>query len=412
MTNPAELETLEPAPILPVHTGYRGTLRSCPAELADGWLVHAAALQRGQSTLLFPGQALMAYTGEDPAHGASFAHGVPNTTWLSTATLVQDKRMTRDLLESVGVRVPRGRSFSIRRGAPYAKAFADELGYPVTLRPMIGESTIEVFEGIADEEELSQAIRYYGRVPTERPQFTTSSYAFTQILTPKTSTSTRARGTYRYLVEESPEGDYVRLLTVDGELVSAVHLPEGPWSATAQAREITGEIHGDIVSFLETCQQAIPGLAVSAIDIKIPDVTAAFDSDNSPVVVAVSERPWLHVHHRVNPTAMAELADRVLGAGTSESPSQAASPWAGVTIDFALDGLSQVDRDCGVLETAAASSGLHIELGHRDAVAGKVHGSLTGGVGEVALFLELTVSGDLLPEPAMAVEARPASPAA
>ncbi|NLS10061.1 hypothetical protein HGQ17_08625 [Nesterenkonia sp. MY13] len=269
---------------------------------------------------------------------------------------------------------------------------------------MIGESTIEVFESIADEEELSQAIRYYGRVPTGRPHFTTSSYAFTQILTPKTSTSTRARGTYRYLVEESPEGDYVRLLTVDGELVSAVHLQEGPWSATAQAREIVGQVHGDIVRLLETCHQAIPGMSVGMIDIKVPDATSAFGTDNIATVVAVSERPWLHVQHRVNPTAMAELADKVLQAGSSDSSSQAASEWAEVTVDFAFDGLSQVDRDCSVLETVAASSGLHIELGTRDAVAGKVHGSLTGGVGEVALFLELAVSGDLLPEPAMAVE--------
>ena len=198
-----ETTAVAPAPLRPVPTGYAAPVQACPAELFDGWAMHSAALHRSMTTLLFPGQAMMAYYGDDHTTGAAFAHSVPNQTWLSSATLLQDKRVRRDVLEAAGVPVPRGRAFGLKRGLPFAREFAEEIGYPVVVKPMIGESTVEVIPAVEDERQLDHAVEYLRTVPTLRPDFTTSSYAFTQILTPKTGSSTRTRSTYRSLVEES-----------------------------------------------------------------------------------------------------------------------------------------------------------------------------------------------------------------
>lgn len=401
-------ETVRPAPLRAVPTGLTEPLHACPAELFDGWVMHDAALQRGMSTLLFPGQALMAYYGDDHTGGASFAHGVPNQTWLSAATLVQDKRIRRDVLAAAGIPVPRGRTFSLRRGLPFAREFAADVGYPVVVKPMVGESTVEVLSGLDDEDQLTRAVDYLRQVPPSRPDFTTSSYAFTQILTPKTGSSTRTRDTYRFLVEEHVSGQYVRLLMSEGVLLSAIHTPDGPWRAYDGAQDVTNLLHPDVREFAHEVWAAVPGLAVMAVDIVVDDYRSAFASDSRPVVVDVAERSWMHVQQAVSSDLVASHGQQILRASTPVplKDSVGASP---IEADFRWDGLSQVDVD---IERAAAVSqklGLSLSISTGDAVSGVVSGRIGGPARSIALLNELLVAGDVLTSPAMCVETCPAT---
>lgn len=406
MTTQPIVDQVRPAPLSTVSTCLPEPLDNCAAELFDGWVLHEAALRNGLNTLLFPGQALMAYHGKDPASGLAFAHGVSNATWLSSATVVQDKRMRRDLLAAAGIPVPQARAFSLKRGTPYARDFADAIGYPVVVKPMIGESTVEVMPGIADELELHHAIEYLRTVPTNRETFTTSSYAFTQILTPRTSSSTRTRGTYRYLVEKHVFGQYVRLLVVEGQVVSAILAPEGPWRLESEIHDITAEIHTDLRTFASDVWDASPGLPVVAVDVVLQDHAAPLSANNAPVVVEHSERPWLHVQHAASARLSVELGQVLLDAAASAFglvlPHD--SRTNDVSASFRWDGLSDVDEATRIAEEVAASMQVTLSTTLADPVAGIASGYISGSSAKIALLSELLVEGDLLSQPAMAVE--------
>lgn len=400
---------LRPAPLRSVETALSGPLRSCPAELFDGWMMHAAALRQGFSTLLFPGQALMAFHGENHTDGVAFAHGVPNSTWLSSATLMQDKRMRRDVLAAAGVAVPRGRSFSLKRGTPYALEYAGAIGYPVVVKPMVGESTVEVMSGIAGPDELLQAIKYLRTVPTERRDFTTSSYAFTQILTPKTGSSTRTRGTYRYLVEEQIHGQYLRLLMAGGRILSAVYAPAGPWASGSEAKDVTEHLHPGLEAFAEQVWGALPGLAVLAVDVVVEDYTADPRSGRPPVVVDAAERPWTYLQHEVAPQKTELLGDELFHSAAADASVNVprSSRRDEVEASFRWEGLSHVPQDVQTLSRAAAGADLQLEVVSEDAVSGVVTGEIRGSAEALAMLGELLLEGDLLRDPAMAVEMHP-----
>lgn len=398
-------EIVGPAPLRPVPTGFTEPLQTFPAELFDGWVVHSAALRRGMNTLLFPGQALMAFYGTDHTTGAAFAHGVPNQTWLSAATLVQDTRIRRDVLSSAGVPVPRGRAFSLKRGLPYAKDFAMELGYPVVVKPMVGESTVEVVPGLEDEAHLEDAVDYLRRVPTMRPDFTTSSYAFTQILTPKTGKSTRTRDTYRYLVEKHVTGQQLRLLVSEGRLLSAVHIPHGPWRSHDVAADVTDQLHPDVRDFAGRIWDAVPGLSIMAADIVLEDWQAPLTEATLPVVVEVAERPWMHVQQAVSEELVAAHGQMIVEASTP-GPLHDDRGSAPITADFRWDGLSQIDVDVDRATMTAEKLDLTFTVSTSDPVSGVLSGEVEGPSRTIALFNELLIEGSILTSPAMCIETR------
>lgn len=406
MTQQPLTETMRPRPLSAVVTGLPDQLHTCPADLFDGWVMHDAALSCGLNTLLFPGQALMAFAGDDHTAGASFAHGVPNRTWLSTATLVQDKRIRRDVLDAAGIPVPRGRGFSLKRGLSYATAFAQEIGYPVVVKPVVGESTIEVMTGIEDERSLVQAVDYLRVVPPMRPDFTTASYAFTQILTPRTGTSTKTRGTYRFLVEEHISGQCVRILVSDGEVLSAVSTPQGPWGPIDSSADLTESIHPDLRALARQVWDALPGLAVMAVDVVVDDAGAALSASNRAVVVDVSERPWLHVQHAADSGLVRAHGRAILESAYDTVPTQPTGSDR-LAVDFRWDGLSQIDVDITRAESAAHRAGLDFAVTAQDAVSGVLSGRLAGPARTIALLTELVVAGDILTSPAMCAETRP-----
>src|SRR5690625_1231069 len=149
------------------------------ADLRDGYEVHAAALRRGMNVVLYPRQVLVAsdQSGEELA----FVHGVPETSSLGPVTYAQDKRMRRALLERAGLPVPRGTTFSVGRGVAGAKKFAERIGYPVVVKPAIGDNAIETFADLQTEEQFDAAIDRLRIPPSERETFTRAAYGLTEL---------------------------------------------------------------------------------------------------------------------------------------------------------------------------------------------------------------------------------------
>src|SRR5690606_41279686 len=155
-----------------------------------------------------------------PAEGGpelSFVHGIPQTSSLAAVTYAQDKRMRRELLERAGLLVPPGGSFAIGRELDEALAFASEIGYPVVVKPAVGDNISESLVDIGDEQQLREAIAYLRQPELERPSFTRSAYGLTLLLEPEEEDGrTVAPAGYQFLLERQVPGNYLRLV-VRGE---------------------------------------------------------------------------------------------------------------------------------------------------------------------------------------------------
>ncbi|GAA1189629.1 hypothetical protein [Nesterenkonia xinjiangensis] len=382
----------------------------CPPELTDGWLVHAAALQAGCGTLLFPGQALLLTHEDGTLDGGSFAHGVPQQTQLSTATLVQDRRVRRAMLEQHRIRVPEGATFTIGGGTRAALAFAERRGFPVVLKPMVGDNTIETRTGITSTEDLLEGIRDLRVAPQLRPDYTTASYAFTAIHTPREDDQTRTRKNYRYLIEEQVRGEFVRFLLIAGEVVSAFHSPAGAWGTGGGGAEVRSTIHPSLVTHSEEVASVFPGLAVIAVDVVLSRGAKSPLETQDVVVVDVSERPWLSMQSAEDPAWSLELARRILARTVAEGAGEAfGEPQATVALDVRWEGVSVMEDFLEHLARAAAGSGLRGYARAEDVVGGIARGHLEGSAAAVALFNELAVAGTLAGEHLMCVDSRPAS---
>lgn len=401
MTISPEDLTVDPAPL---------PAADCPAELTDGWLVHTAALQAGRGTLLFPGQALLLTQEGGALDGGSFAHGVPQQTQLSTATLVQDRRVRRAMLEQHRIRVPEGATFTIGRGTRAALDFAQRRGFPVVLKPMVGDNTIESLTGISSAEELLEGIRDLRVAPQLRPGYTTASYAFTAIHTPREEDQTRTRKNYRYLVEEHVHGRFVRLLLIGGTVVSAFSSPHGAWDF-AQGQELRDEVHPSLLSHAQEVAGVFPGLEVVAVDVVLSRGPEVALEDQDVVVVDVSERPWLAMQAAHDPQWALQLARLILEstvAQAEDAPLPTPQPQAAVEVRW--EGVSVMETFLAHVRAAAEAAGLRGQADAEDVVGGIAAGRLEGSAAAIALFNERAVAGDLTGEHLMAAETRPARP--
>lgn len=389
------IKSVSPPHLLSVNTGLASPLGSCRADLVDGWLVHAAALHCGLNTTLFPGQVLIVNDGLEVSN-AAWAHGVPNNSRLSTASLVQDNRIRRDLVEARGLPVPQARTFSLGRGLSEALSYAESIQYPVVLKPMLNDSTTEVISPINSPEELQDAVEYFELVPFERPDFTAASYSVTQVMTPRSAGNRRTRSSYRFMVEKYVKGLYLRLLMIDGELVSVVQAPDGPWKP--DAFEWGRETHS-IISVAEKIWNSYPGLAVMAADIVVTDWSAE-GTARDWFLVELSERPWLYLQHTIDAGAALKHAQALLAIECPPKKSQGSRGTLPKTQAFAFtwEGVSRTQTIMNEVKQASVSVGLNGWCEVKDEVDGTLGGQWEGEPSTVALINELAVEGTLLSE--------------
>ena len=371
----------------------------CPSVLLDGMLVHTAALGAGRSTTLFPGQALLV---DGPTSGrVAFAHGIPQQTQLSMATFVQDKRVRRALLEQNRFPVPKGATFSVGRGGADARAFAERLGYPVSVKPMVGDSTIENFPRVADPDELASAFEYFRTAPQYREAYESASYAFTAIHTPQEGTTATKRS-YRLLIEENVSGEYLRFVVIGDEIASAVSLPEG-LDLPSAGSEVLHATDPTVRRFVSEIAEVFSGLTLVVIDLVLSVGHDSPIEDQNAYVVEIAERPWLHVQRSVSAASALQLGGRILAAGEStgtttapdaDSRMSAAVQWQGVTV---------MERFIHQMRTAAEVLDAEVTVETKDPVGGVAAGHISGSPATIALLNETAVAGHFDGERIMAV---------
>lgn len=119
-------------------------------------LLERACLAYGLSTLRTSRQSFIAE--DSNGHRLPFNKSGTVLSSRPAAPLTMDKHSTRMLLQQAGVPAPKGRLFSQERFAE-AAAYAEEIGYPVVVKPLRGTHGRGVVTGISDEDELAWAFK-------------------------------------------------------------------------------------------------------------------------------------------------------------------------------------------------------------------------------------------------------------
>ena len=353
--------------------------------MRDGVAVHTAALAAGLSTRLLSRQVLQVYTPEGET--TAFTHGIPQSSTLSAVTYSQDLRMRRGLLGHVGIPQPRGATFSIGRARDAAQRFAREIGYPVVIKPALGDSTIDVKRGVNNAEDLHQAFDELLTPVRYRPGHTEAAYGITELRKPgwRKGQETVPPG-YRLLVEKEIAGRYLRVLVIDGEIASVVHCPDGPWGSGNTPFADLADLKEPVTNIVDAVGRAIPGLRVLTVDVVVAADSPRNNVPDPVLVVEVSERPWLEVQHRIDPQLCDELGRRILALDLPDHRFDAPKDRIETTVEF--DGVIDPPAFVEVVSSHASSYGLTADLTVTDRALGRVGGSLSGAAHRVAEIVE------------------------
>lgn len=354
--------------------------------LRDGAEVHKAALRSGLNTRLLPRQVLQVFNKQS---ATSFTHGIPQASTLAGVTFTQDLRMRRGLLGKAGVLQPRGATFSIGKKRNPIRKFARQLGYPVVIKPALGDSTIDVFRGIRSSKGLDRALNKLMVPPDKRPGSTKAAYGITELRAPGRY---KGRPTvppgYRVLVEEQLSGRYLRILVLGGCPINAIALGQDPWGDGTQSI-LLEELPKSVLETVEKVVTALPGLHVLNIDLVVSEGSRRTDHSGAVRVVDVSERPWLEVQHRLEPELCERLADQILQASIDLGDHSKAEPIQNSMVHF--KGIVAPDDFCRIVPIYATGRGVCTNLQVTSLAKGEVHGTMEGTSHAIAELLEILV---------------------
>lgn len=371
--------------------------------LRDGYEVHRAALRYGLDTLLYPRQVLVARA---PGHELTFVHGIPQTSSLSGVTYAQDKDARRHLLERAGLPIPAGATFAIGRDRELARAFTRTVGFPVVVKPAIGENMRETFAGINGEREFERAIDYFLTPEEARPAFNRSAYGLTLLSEPvEEDGQIVSPASYRFLVERHVRGEYVRIVVLGDRVVSALSSPSGSDGlVSGHGKDVTSEVHQSILDLAIKGAHAVPGLAVAALDLVVGDYRCPA-GDQDTWIVDLSERPWLAAHSSISEGLSQSIGDAILRHAASEAGLALDEPRQDVALDFRIEGASSMDRVTSALETTMRDLALDGRIEASDWIEGTASGTVEGSAEGIAWLFEYLLAGQLDGERAMLIEA-------
>ena len=174
----------------------------------DGILVLQVLLSQGLEISVYTRQVIIAQSAENrDLPRLSLVHGVPDTTILTSAVTVQNKRMRRALLERKGIPVPKGANFSIGRGITLSRKFAKEIKFPVVIKPGKGDVGFYNFTNVRNLREMNAAIAKM-KVPVhERDRVFRAAYTPMELGMPgEENGRPTVSKSYRFLVEKRVEG--------------------------------------------------------------------------------------------------------------------------------------------------------------------------------------------------------------
>lgn len=375
--------------------------------IRDGYEVHRAALAHGFDVTLLPRQVMEVQDAER-AVKTSFSHGVPERTTLAAVTYAQDVRMRRDMVMRAGYSVPTGATFSMggSQRAPYRYA-ENTLGYPVVIKPAVGDNTVDVISGIADAAALQRAIEYFHTPPAERPGYTRAAYALTELREPglKDGRIVVPPG-YRFLVEQQVRGHYLRFLVMGGEVINVMLCPDGPWRSQPQdIADVTDLVHQSAKDIAVGAAGSIPGIALAAVDMVTQDYQSPVAIEEAPIV-EYSERPWLAVQYAAHEELAERLGKEILAFGVDRElpPAQES-----VSVTFTVDGSVHPSELLSALKHEFQQLSLTGDVELSDPALGIISGSVEGSPADVAWIMESMLDQGLNGQRAMLVELRHAT---
>lgn len=319
----------------------------------DGILVLRVLLSQATGLEIYPRQIVIVQDiGEEEF---IYSHGVPDTTALTAATTVQHKRMRRALVRRNDVRIPDGGTFPVGTGIARSKRFAERLGYPIVVKPALGDPGTFWFTDINDEEELDAAIEAIKTPVDEREGILHSGYTPLVLGEPGSENGERTvPRNYRYLIEKRMSGTVVRFLVNQGVILSAFECEGSPTDGSfTGGQEILPQVHPELRAKVLDAYAAIPDLAVAAIDVVIPDPGGSLRGQDW-AVVDYFERPFLWVQAAVDQDAALDLAERIVRAHFAQSGFAVKSPPDRLTRTINLYGVGPlVDLEERVAAVAA-----------------------------------------------------------
>lgn len=373
----------------------------------DGVLLLANMLMRGVTVEALPRQVLIAESSSGEEF--SFVHGIPGASGLSSVTFAQDKRMRRALMERSDIPVPKGATFTMGAGTRGAQEFASRIGYPVTLKPAVGDNGIEAQHDIRNDAQLLDALKVLMLPTSHRPNFSRASYGLTELREPgMVNGELTVPPGYQFLVEKQTDGDYVRFLVLDGKIVSALLCSGYPSDLSLTAvTDVTDQVGDDLANLVVRASRVIPGLRVIALDVIVPASGVATRKSERATVVEYSERPGLWVQGVLSPQVAVDLAGKILEIGAPGVPEDARH--AGVAVSYRLDAYALPDPNGSVeyLEEGARERGLAVEFGEVDQLGGTVSMVISGEPLAIAALVDALLAGKVGGVPVMRIRLTP-----
>lgn len=353
-----------------------------------------AALENCEAVYVFPDEITVCPL--ENGERLSFVHGVPGASGLAGVNFAHDKRKRRALMERAGVRVPKGATFSFGSGKVLAKRFAAELGYPVVLKPALGDNGVDAAVGIRSEAALEEALEALSLPPDERQHHVQSAYRMFLIDEPKRKNGkVTVPGKYKFLVEKHVTGDLFRVLVAGSKILSALRLVGSPSAGgVVSARDVTGSLPESVSAVALDAAGAVPGMAVCAVDVVLP--ARRFRRSRRPVVVDYHERPGLWVQALAGTELAIAAADGVWDAYASAGGNGAQvlrqDTSAGFNVE--IEGLSDAKTEAGFLLRQAKKFGVLTDSLVSDSAAGTVSAEIEGRLLDIVAVVHKLLTGD------------------
>ena len=209
-------------------------------------------------------------------------------------------------------------------------------------------------------------------------------------------------------VEQELPGDYLRTLSVNGALVSAVYAPTGAWGYDPGGRDVLPDLHNSVKEFVGRVVAAFSGLSVLAVDLVVSEAASVPLSEQNVTVVEVSERPWLYLQQTYAPDNVIDLADAIVQGSAKHNGVGLPTVHNGtVSCYVRWEGVPDERSFFETLKTYAADNHLVGWAEMEDRIGGVASGHLQGSPGAIALLGELAVAGQLDSDAVMSMEATP-----
>ncbi|GAA1410558.1 hypothetical protein AUR04nite_12560 [Glutamicibacter uratoxydans] len=367
----------------------------------DGVLALSSALEAGLKVDLYPRQVLIC--ANDAGQSLSFVHGLPATSGLAPVTFAQDKRMRRSMMERLGFPVPKGATFSLGHGVTLAKKFARTIGYPVSVKPAIGDNGIEAFVGLTGASGIDKALSYLSQPTYIRDEFSRAAYGLTELREPgydDEGNLTVPPG-YMFLLEKHPIGRYVRFLVIDGKVVSAIDCNGIPSTGGfTKGFRVLEDLDPQTIDLVSRAAKVIPGLDVVSMDLIIPNLSAPL-REQEVFIVEFSERPGLWLQHKVDVSLAFEMGREILA--TYAANEQVVVPPSNETRQGTLHihALPDAEGSVKAISQSAKNHGIEFSVAEVDQLAGSMEAQIKAQAIDIALFMNALLGGEVDGIPAM-----------